>query len=122
LADVIYRCYTEEATECSTLKNSSMAIKKRRLANQIHDELKKVYKSVVTDNNAIKAPMDTTTTIVWLISKLQDDMEVEKLWEFLDDVVSSFQQFVSELDCQNYLRENKICGAVFLIIYVDYED
>jgi len=68
------------------------------------------------------AAIDITTTIVWLISKLQDDMEVEKLWEFLDDVVSSFQQFVSELDCQNYLRENKICGAVFLIIYVDYED
>ncbi len=68
------------------------------------------------------AAIDTTTTIVWLISKLQDDMEVEKLYEFLDDVVSSFQQFVSELDCQNYLRENKICGAVFLIIYVDYED
>jgi DNA/RNA-binding domain of Phe-tRNA-synthetase-like protein len=47
------------------------------------------------------AAIDTTTTIVWLISKLQDDMEVEKLYEFLDDVVSSFQQFVSELDCQN---------------------
>jgi hypothetical protein len=122
LADVIYRCYTEEARECLAFKNSSMAKRKEQLANQIHDELKKVYKSVVTGNNVITAAIDTTTTIVWLQSKLQNDMEVEKLHEFLDDVVSPFQSFVSKFDCQNYLRKNEFCGAVFLMIHADYED
>jgi len=66
LADEIYRCYKKEASELLQSGDSSIAKEKEDLANRIHGELKKAYKSVCTGN---KAPLNVTTTCVSFISK-----------------------------------------------------
>src|SRR5690349_14865465 len=46
LADEICRCYRKEAKDCSEAGDFAIAKEKEELANDIHEELKKVYRSV----------------------------------------------------------------------------
>ncbi|CAF3367740.1 unnamed protein product [Rotaria socialis] len=67
LADEIYRCCKKESMELLESDQSSLAEEKNAVANQIHVELKKAYKSVSTNETV---PFNGTTILVSVISKL----------------------------------------------------
>ncbi|CAF1299005.1 unnamed protein product [Rotaria magnacalcarata] len=67
LADEIYRCCKKESMELLESDQSSLAEEKNAVANQIHVELKKAYKSVSTNETV---PLNGTTILVSVISKL----------------------------------------------------
>jgi hypothetical protein len=117
LADELYRCYQIEINEFLTVGDTSTAEIKENQANKIHVELKKAYKSIFRDNNATNTSIDTTTNIVWLRSRSDDHNEVKILENLLSDIVSSFQSFDNNIDCDNYIQK---CGTVFLIIDTDH--
>ena len=119
LADELYRCYKKEAQDYRKSGYFSIAKIKEELANRIHEELKKAYKSVLTDKNNITAVVDTVVTVIWLRSE-RHETEVKQLQDMIDNIVSSFQAFDSEVACQNYLQINESCGVVYLIINTDY--
>jgi hypothetical protein len=121
LADEIYRCYKKEARECLESGDLTTAKIKEEFANKIHEELKRVYNSMLTHNNNVMTPIDTTTAIVWLGLKLQGEIEMERVRTLLSSFVSSFLAFDNQSTCENYLLENKFAGFVYLIINTDHE-
>jgi hypothetical protein len=66
--------------------------------------------------------INTKTVLVWLKSKSQDNIEVEKLQNTLCKVISPVPIFDTQFDCLNYLCTTVLAAVVFLIISADYED
>ena len=122
LADEIFRCYEREARAYSKAGDVLTAKKKEEQANRIHSELKKTHKKVSTDDRTTDEPTCTTTRVIWLKSKLQHDIEVEKVKNLFSEVVSSFAVFDSPSDCRKNLFEHEVVENIFLIIDADYED
>ncbi|CAF2772041.1 unnamed protein product [Rotaria sp. Silwood2] len=120
LADELYRCYKKEANDFFISGDLSMAKSKENQADRIYRELKRIHESFFEDDKNIKGSISTTTKLVWLKSKFQNDTEVKQMESLFSTFVSSFQTFDSEVDCQNYLLESKSNDAVFLIINADY--
>ncbi|CAF4184048.1 unnamed protein product [Rotaria sp. Silwood2] len=120
LADEIYRCYEKEAREYSQSGDPSRAKIKEEQANRIHIELKKIHQRLFARNITIDTPICTITTLVWLKSKLQDDIEVEKVKNLFSKVVSSFLVFDSLGDCRKDLLGHEVIGNIFLIIDAEY--
>ncbi|CAF3995641.1 unnamed protein product [Rotaria sp. Silwood1] len=83
-----------------------MAKSKENQADRIHRELKRIHESYCEDDQNIKGSISTTTKLVWLKSKLQNNIERLNI----------------EVDYKNYLLENKSNDVAFLIINVDYRD
>ena len=122
LADEIYRCYIKEASEYLMLGDSSMSEIIAKQANNVHNELWKVHEKYSVSNNTTKDSIYTTTTLVWLKSKLHDNIEVENVKQLFSKVISSFLVFDSQSDCYKYLLKDKLTNAMFLIIGNGYED
>ncbi|CAF2931568.1 unnamed protein product [Rotaria sp. Silwood2] len=122
LADEIYRCYEKEAREYSEYGDPSIAKIKEEQANRIHIELKKIHQRLFARNITTDTTICTITTLVWLKSKLQDDIEVEKVKNLFSKGVSSFLVFDSLFDCHKDLLEHEVVGNIFLIIDADYEE
>ncbi|CAF2621835.1 unnamed protein product [Rotaria sp. Silwood2] len=122
LADEIYRCYEKEARECSKVVHPSIAAKKAEQTNRIHIELKKIHRRLFPRNITTDISICTRTKVVWLKSKSQDNIEVEKVKNLLSKVASSFLVFDSLLDCQKDLLEDELVSNIFLIIDADYDD
>lgn len=122
LADEIYRCYKKEEREYFLSGHYSTAKTKEEFSSKIHDELKKVYNSMVKDNNNnIITSIDTTTTIVWLRLKEQGKIQIEKMRMLLSSCITSFLAFDNQSICENYLLKNKSDGFVYLIINTDHK-
>lgn len=115
LADELYRCYKLEASDLLDSGDTDSAKQKEELADRIHDELKKAYTSTVKEDNSDAISADTTTVIVWLKSKMEDDAEVKKAQDLLDGIAPPFELLHSEIAWQNYLQNTKSCGTLFLI-------
>jgi hypothetical protein len=95
-----------------------MAEKKEKQASQIYSELKRVHQQYLVGSNDVTT--STTTTLLWLKSKMEDDAaSVGKIQQVFEKIVSSFLVSDSLSECQNYLSENKSAGAVFLIFGTD---
>lgn len=122
LADELCRCYKTEANDYLISDDKSMAEIKEKQANRIHPELKTIHQNYFTDKNTYQQSIDTSTTLIWIKSKFQNDIEINTIQNHFSKVISSFQDFDNQTDCQNYLLEDKTSGAVFLIINSDYED
>lgn len=122
LADELYRCYKLEADDSSKLGDSVMAEMKKKQADKIHDELGKTYKSVFKSDNVAAVVVTSATTVMWLKSKSQKNIEMGNLQSSLSQIVSSVQSFDNTIDCHNSLRMNELWGSVFLVIDPDYED
>ncbi|CAF1437940.1 unnamed protein product [Adineta steineri] len=58
LADEIYRCYQQEAEQCSISGDVKAAEIKRNISNKMHEELDKAYNSVLKNNIIITTSID----------------------------------------------------------------
>ncbi|UJR38682.1 hypothetical protein I4U23_031348 [Adineta vaga] len=122
LADEIYRCYNKEAKAYFESGDLLKANRKEEQANQIHNELKKTHKRFFRREITIDISTSTITRIIWLKSKLQNDIETERIKNLLDEIVSSFLVFDNLSDCCEYLHEHETSAHIFLIIDTDYDD
>ncbi|CAF1435323.1 unnamed protein product [Adineta steineri] len=58
LADEIYRCYQQEAEQCSISGDVKAAEIKRNISNKMHEELDKAYNSVLKNSIIITTSTD----------------------------------------------------------------
>lgn len=123
LADEIYRCYRKEEKEYFLSGHYSIAKTKEKFSSKIHEELKRVYNTMVKDNNnnSMMTSIDTTTTIVWLRLTVQGKIEMERMRMLLSSCISSFLAFDNQSTCENYLLKNKSDGFIYLIINTDHK-
>ena len=61
-ADEIYRCYMKEARDDFELGDLFWANIKKECANQIHNELKRIYNPMCKDDHSKEKSVDTRTT------------------------------------------------------------
>lgn len=129
LADELYRCCENEASNYLKAGNSSMAERKEQQAKRIHIELKKAYSEHSVHDSTVKKSIPTSTTtsitattVLWLKSKSQNDTDVKDMKELLRHVVASLEAFENESACQHYLQRNEYDHGLFLIISADYAD
>ncbi|CAF3686563.1 unnamed protein product [Rotaria socialis] len=102
LADELYRCYKKEANDFLICGNSSMASIKEKQANRIHSELQQVHQEYFSNYITTKVSICTTTTLLWLRSKLQNDADVEKVKNIFQGIISNFFEFDSALKYSDY--------------------
>ncbi|CAF1342495.1 unnamed protein product [Adineta steineri] len=122
LADAIYRCYNKEAKAYSESGDMSSANRKKEEVNRIHSELKKTHQRFFRRDTTINTSTSTLTRVIWLKSKLEDDVEMKRLINLFDEIISSFSVFANLSDLREYLHEHETFAHIFLIIDTDYDD
>ncbi|CAF0862448.1 unnamed protein product [Adineta steineri] len=122
LADAIYRCYNKEAKAYSESGDMSSANRKKEEVNRIHSELKKTHQRFFRRDTTINTSTSTLTRVIWLKSKLEDDVEMKRLINLFDEIVSSFSVFANLSDFRECLHEYETFVHIFLIIDADYDD
>ncbi|CAF1374168.1 unnamed protein product [Adineta ricciae] len=123
LADEIYRCYMKESKEY--LQNGDLinAKLKEEKANEIHHELKKIYKSISSLQTQISISNPPLTKLIWIKSKIQiNHIEIEKIENHFSEVISSFLVFNDPLICHQRILDNEIQTKIFLIIDSNYDE
>jgi hypothetical protein len=122
LADEMYRCYTKETLKHFLRGDVKMAKDKENLANRIHSELRNAYQKTIIIDQDSQSFVCTKTELVWLKSKMQDDVNVEQVQKDFSEIVSCYSSFGDEYDCQHHLSNNENVIVVFLIIDTHYDE
>jgi hypothetical protein len=115
LADQLYQCYIWEVDDDQRSGRNSQAIQKKEFANQIHKQLKEVYK-----NNP--STISIKTTIIWLKFNDNNDQIIRNTKSLFENIVSSFLIFDDREECFSHICTDEFNHSVFIIIDDNYKD
>ena len=119
LSDQLYRCYRWEMEKDLESGEKSLSNQKNELANQIHYQLKKLYRIKGDLFLEKKSTISKSTTLIWLKSNNEYH---ESIGNQLETLFTSFRLFSNLNDCYSHILTIENESAVYLIIDDEYKE